>query len=57
MFHDTKLDDALWSGPGKNLTLAEPDDLSDEAGSWWRDVAAGSAFAIFAVAAALMFLR
>lgn len=57
MYHDTKMDDAVWSGTANKLTLAEPDDLFDERGSWWRDLAAGSALAAFVVAAAVMFLR
>lgn len=43
MLHDAKMD--------------ELEDVIDDAGSWWRDVAAGSALAVFAVAAAVMFLR
>ncbi len=36
---------------------SEPEDILDELGSWWRDVAAGSALAAMAVVAAVMFLR
>ena len=57
MYHDTKMDDAVWPVPAKKLTLSEPEDVSEETGSWWRDVAAGSALAAFAVTAAMMFLR
>lgn len=57
MLHDAKMDDAVWAVPAKALTLHEPEDVIDETGSWWRDVAAGSALAVFAVAAAVMFLR
>jgi hypothetical protein len=37
--------------------MHEPEDVIYDAGPWWRDVAAGSALAAFAVAAAVMFLR
>jgi hypothetical protein len=37
--------------------MHELEDLIDDVGSWWRDVAAGSALALFAVAAAVMFLQ
>ncbi len=57
MLHDAKMDDAIWPAAAAKLTLAGPEDIGDETGSWWRDVAAGSALAIFAMAAALMFLR
>ena len=57
MYHESKMNDALWSGPAKKLTLSEPEDLLDELGSWWRDLAAGSALAAFVVTAAVMFLR
>lgn len=57
MYHDSKLDDVVWPATAKTLTLAEPDDVPDDRGSWWRDLAAGSALAAFAVAAAVMFLR
>ena len=57
MSHDAKMDDAVWPVIAKELTLQEPEDVSDDAGSWWRDVAAGSALAVFAVTAAVMFLR
>ena len=57
MYHDTKMDDAVWPASAKKLTLAEPDDLFEELGSWWRDLAAGSALAAFVVTAAIMFLR
>ena len=56
MYHDSKIDDALWPVRA-DLRLTEPEDLSEEPGSWWRDLAAGSALAAFAVAAAVMFLR
>jgi hypothetical protein len=57
MYHETKLDDALWPVIAKKLTLSEPEDITDDRGSWWRDVATGSALAAFVVTAALMFLR
>ena len=57
MHHDSKMDDALWPVRARKLTLNEPEDLSEEPGSWWRDLAAGCALAAFAVAAAVMFLR
>ena len=57
MYHDTKMDDAVWPVPTRKLTLNEPDDAGEDMGSWWRDLAAGSALAAFAVAAAVMFLR
>ena len=57
MYHDTKMDDAMWTAPAKKLTLSEPEDLGEESGSWWRDLAAGSALAAFVVTAAVMFLR
>lgn len=57
MFHDAKIDDAIWPAAVTKLTLSEPEDISEDTGSWWRDVAAGSALAFFAVAAAVMFLR
>ena len=57
MYHDTKFDDAVWPVPAKALTLSEPEDSVEEQGSWWRDVAAGSALAAFVVTAAVMFLR
>ena len=57
MYHDTKMDDALWPVRAKKLTLNEPDDAIDDLGSWWRDLAAGSALAAFVVTAAVMFLR
>ena len=51
------VDDALWPVPAKKLTLSEPDEVMDDLGSWWRDLAAGSALAAFVVTAAVMFLR
>ncbi len=39
------------------LTLLEPDDILEELGSWWRDVAAGSALAAFFVTAAVLFFK
>lgn len=57
MFHDAKMDDAVWPVSAKELTLPEPEDVAEDAGAWWRDLAAGSALAAFAVAAAVMFLR
>lgn len=57
MYHDTKMDEAVWPVPAKTLTLLEPEDPGEEQGSWWRDVAAGSALAAFVVTAAVMFLR
>jgi len=56
MYHETKLDDAVWPVSAGKLTLAEPDDVLDDMGSWWRDLAAGSALAAFVVTAAVMFL-
>ena len=41
----------------QKLTLSEPEDILEELGGWWRDVAAGSALAAMAVVAAVMFLR
>lgn len=38
------------------LTLREPEDIFEELGSWWRDVAAGSALAALAVAGVVMLL-
>lgn len=40
-----------------DANLDELEDVIEDAGSWLRDVAAGSALAVFAVAAAVMFLR
>lgn len=57
MFHESKMDDAVWPVHARKLTLSEPEDVFDELGSWWRDLAAGSALAAFVVAAAVMFLR
>jgi hypothetical protein len=57
MYHDTKMDDAVWTVPATKLTLSEPEDTSEETGSLWRDLAAGSALAVFVVTAAVMFLR
>ena len=57
MFHESKMDDAVWPASARKLTLTEPEDVLDELGSWWRDLAAGSALAAFVVAAAVMFLR
>jgi hypothetical protein len=57
MYHDTKMDDAVWPVPARKLTLTEPDEAGEDLGSWWRDLAAGSALAAFAMAAAVMFLR
>ena len=57
MYHDTKMDDAVWPVRAKNLTLSEPEDAADDTGSWWRDLAAGSALAAFLVTAAVMFLK
>ena len=57
MFHETKMDDAVWPASAGKLTLMEPEDVLDELGSWWRDLAAGSALAAFVVAAAVMFLK
>ncbi|MEX2273467.1 MAG: hypothetical protein WD690_18505 [Vicinamibacterales bacterium] len=57
MYHEPKMDDAVWPGFAKKLTLSEPEELLDELGSWWRDLAAGSALAAFVVTAAVMFLR
>lgn len=57
MFHETKMDDAVWPARATNLTLSEPEDATDDMGSWWRDLAAGSALAAFLVTAAVMFLK
>ncbi len=57
MYHEPKMDDAVWPVGARKLTLSEPEDLLDELGSWWRDLAAGSALAAFVVGAALMFLK
>ncbi len=57
MYHEPKMDDALWPVIAKKLTLSEPEDLLDELGSWWRDLATGSALAAFVVTAAVMFLK
>ena len=57
MFHEPKMDEAVWPVRATKLTLREPEDMAEEPGSWWRDLAAGSALAAFAVAAAVMFLR
>lgn len=57
MFHETKMDDAVWPVRARNLTLSEPDDAADDMGSWWRDLATGSALAAFLVTAAVMFLK
>lgn len=38
------------------LTLREPDDILDEIGSWWRDLAVGSAFAAVAVATVMLLI-
>ena len=56
MFHDAKMDE-VWPTPAKELTLPELDDIIEDVGNWWRDLAAGTALAAFAVAAAVMFLR
>lgn len=56
IYHDSKIDDALWPVRAE-LRLTEPEDVAEEPGSWWRDLAAGSALAALAVAAAVMFLR
>lgn len=57
MHHEPKLNDAVWLVGARKLTMSEPDDVLDELGSWWRDLAAGSALAAFVVTAAVMFLR
>ena len=46
----------MFHEPAK-LTLLEPDDILEELGSWWRDVAAGSALAAFVVTAAVLFFK
>jgi hypothetical protein len=53
----SKTDEALWPVAARKLTLSEPEELVDELGSWWRDLAAGSALAAFVVTAAVMFLK
>lgn len=58
--YDTKLDDAVWTVPANTLRLTELEEADDsigEPGSWWRDLAAGSALAAFVVTAAVMFLK
>lgn len=57
MRHEPKMDEAVWLAKPKKLTITEPDEVLDELGSWWRDLAAGSALAAFVVTAAVMFLR
>jgi hypothetical protein len=57
MNHEQKMDEAVWLVGAKKLTITEPDEVLDELGSWWRDLAAGSALAAFVVTAAVMFLR
>lgn len=57
MYHESKIDDAVWPASARRLTLTEPEDVFDELGSWWRDLAAGSALAALVVAAAVMFLK
>ena len=57
MKHEPKMDEAAWLVKAKKLTMTEPDEVLDELGSWWRDLAAGSALAAFVVTAAVMFLR
>jgi hypothetical protein len=57
MNHEQKMDEAVWLVGAKKLTMTEPDEVLDELGSWWRDLAAGSALAAFVVTAAVMFLR
>jgi len=57
VYHESKIDDAVWPASAGRLTLTEPEDVFDELGSWWRDLAAGSALAALVVAAAVMFLK
>lgn len=57
MKHAPDMDNVLWPATAKKLTLSEPEELLDELGSWWRDLAAGSALAAFVLAAAVMFLK
>ena len=57
MFHSAKMEETVWPAIATEITLHEPEDVTDDAGPWWRDLAAGSALAVFAVAAAVMFLR
>ena len=56
MYHESKLNDAVWLVGAKKLTMSEPEEVQEELGSWWRDLAAGSALAAFVVSAAVMFL-
>ena len=57
MNHDLNVHDAVWPVTARKLVIDEPEDAVEELGSWWRDIAAGSALAAFVVTAAVMFLR
>lgn len=57
MLHEMKTDDAVWPAYARKLTLTEPEDAGEEMGSWWRDLAAGSALAAIVVSVAVMFLK
>ena len=57
MLHEMRTDDAAWPVHAGKLTLTEPEDAGEETGSWWRDLAAGSALAAFVVSVAVMFLK
>lgn len=57
MLHEMRTDDAVWPVPARKLTLSEPEDAGEDMGSWWRDLAAGSALAAFVVSVAVMFLK
>ena len=57
MNHDVNTHDGVWPVTAKKLIIDEPEDEMEELGSWWRDLAAGSALAAFVVTAAVMFLR
>jgi hypothetical protein len=57
MNHQSNTHDVVWPAIATKLTIDEPEDVVEELGSWWRDIAAGSALAAFVVTAAVMFLR
>ena len=57
MLREMRTDDVVWPAQARKLTLTEPDDAGEDMGSWWRDLAAGSALAAFVVSVAVMFLK
>jgi hypothetical protein len=57
MLHEMSHDEAVWPVHARTLTLSEPEDAGEETGSWWRDLAAGSALAALVVSVAVMFLK